>query len=221
MRNGICYNFHKDSFWMDTLRQNGKILEWDTTRGFGFLDHCGERLFLHIRDYAARHHAPRKGDVVSFLVGEDTHGRPCAQKAQTISSRSRLKARHFLALPFLLFLPSLAALKMPYDLRIIAGYAALMSIIAWRAYSNDKRRALAGEWRISESTLHFLDFIGGWPGAFLVQKHLRHKTSKVSFQFTFWFLVCLYQFVSFDYLGNWKLSETFCAAIKALANSPV
>ena len=206
---------------MNTTRQNGKILEWDSKRGFGFLDHGGTRLFLHIRDYAARHHAPRKGDVVSFMVGEDPQGRPCAQVAQTISSRSRLKATQFLALPFLLFLPSLAALKMPYDLRIIAGYAALMSIIAWRAYSHDKRRALAGAWRISESSLHFLDLMGGWPGAFLVQKHLRHKTSKASFQFTFRFIICLYQFVSFDYLNNWKLSEAFCAVIKALADSQV
>jgi len=201
---------------MDYL-QSGTIIEWDSKRGFGFLDHGGKRLFLHIRDYAARHHAPRKGDVVSFQVGEDGQGRPCAQWAQTLSSRSRLSTTHFLTLPFLLFLPTLAALKMPYDPRIIAGYAALMSIISWRAYSNDKRRALAGAWRIPETRLHLIDILGGWPGAFLVQRHLRHKTVKASFQFTFWFIVCLYQFVAFDYLQNWKLSEAFCAAIKALA----
>jgi len=196
--------------------QSGKILEWDAKRGFGFLDHSGKRLFLHIRDYAARHHAPRKGDVVAFLVGEDALGRPCAQRAQTIWSPSRLKATHFLVLPFLLFLPTLAALKMSYDPRIIAGYAVFISIIAWRAYSYDKSRALAGAWRTPESTLHFLDLIGGWPGAFLAQKHLRHKTSKASFQLTFWFIVCLYQFVSFDYLADWRASQAFWIAIEPL-----
>lgn len=196
--------------------QRGTVLEWDSRRGFGFLDHGGTRLFLHRRDCAAGHQAPIRGDVVSFRVGRDARGRPCAQQAETVSSRSRLQVSHFMALLVLLFLPTLAALKGPFDPRIVAGYAAVLSILAWSAYRSDKTRALAGAWRIPESTLHTLALLGGWPGAFLAQKHLRHKTSKASFQCRFWLVVGLYQCVAFDYLADWRFSKALGAAVKAL-----
>ena len=38
-----------------------------------------------------------------------------------------------------------------------------MSLIAFTAYSIDKARARDNGWRISEKTLHLLEFFGGWP----------------------------------------------------------
>ena len=39
--------------------------------------------------------------------------------------------------------------------------------------------------------LHLLGIIGGWPGALLAQRLLRHKNSKQSFQVVFWITVLL------------------------------
>lgn len=52
-------------------------------------------------------------------------------------------------------------------------------------------QARAGQWRISERTLHGLALAGGWPGALLAQRWLRHKTIKRSFRIQFWATVAL------------------------------
>lgn len=63
------------------------------------------------------------------------------------------------------------------------------SLLAYVAYALDKHRARRGHWRTPESTLHFLELIGGWPGAFLAQQRLRHKTVKTSYQAVYWLIV--------------------------------
>ena len=69
-----------------------------------------------------------------------------------------------------------------------AAYAA-MSLLAFLLYAADKRRATRREWRISESTLHLVELLGGWPGALVAQQLLRHKRQKRSYIFVFWLIV--------------------------------
>ena len=52
-------------------------------------------------------------------------------------------------------------------------------------YAIDKSAATRGQWRVSESTLHGLALIGGWPGALVAQRLFRHKSRKPSFQAAF------------------------------------
>ena len=73
---------------------------------------------------------------------------------------------------------------------LAAGYA-LMSLLTMGVYAYDKAAARADEWRISEETLHVLEFFCGWPGALLAQVIFRHKTKKRSFQIVFWYIVIL------------------------------
>lgn len=68
----------------------------------------------------------------------------------------------------------------------------LLSGVCLVAYGIDKRRAGAGERRISEFTLQALALFGGWPGALVGQRLFRHKTRKISFQLVFWLLVVLH-----------------------------
>jgi uncharacterized membrane protein YsdA (DUF1294 family) len=60
------------------------------------------------------------------------------------------------------------------------------SAVAFFTYAVDKAAAQGNRWRIKESTLHLLGLVGGWPGALLAQKTLRHKSKKEEFQTVFW-----------------------------------
>lgn len=101
------------------------------------------------------------------------------------------------------------------DWRILIAVFAAVSLFTFLAYRADKRRAELGEWRIPEATLHLGELFGGWPGAFLAQQKYRHKTAKVSFQFIFWTIVVLYQFVALDFLLNWQLSKSVIQFVRA------
>lgn len=43
----------------------------------------------------------------------------------------------------------------------------------------------------SESKLHLVALLGGWPGGFIARHKLRHKTIKQPFRFIFWCTVVL------------------------------
>lgn len=68
---------------------------------------------------------------------------------------------------------------------VLASYIAL-SIITFIFYAVDKSAARKSAQRISERTLHLASLLGGWPGAIIAQKTLRHKTKKQPFRIVFW-----------------------------------
>jgi uncharacterized membrane protein YsdA (DUF1294 family) len=65
----------------------------------------------------------------------------------------------------------------------------LASILTYCLYYIDKNAARKGNRRIPEVRLHQLELIGGWFGAFLGQKQLRHKSIKSSYQMVYWLIV--------------------------------
>ena len=73
----------------------------------------------------------------------------------------------------------------------LGAFYACVSIVCFAAYALDKRAARTGRRRTPERTLLLLGLIGGWPGAFLAQRTLRHKSSKTSFLIWFWLTVAL------------------------------
>jgi uncharacterized membrane protein YsdA (DUF1294 family) len=75
-------------------------------------------------------------------------------------------------------------------LGILVLYVAA-SLIAVGVYAADKSAARTGRWRTTESTLHVLALIGGWPGALIAQRVFRHKSRKPSFQIAFLVTVAL------------------------------
>lgn len=62
----------------------------------------------------------------------------------------------------------------------------IISTITFIVYALDKSAAEQHRWRIQENTLHLLSLLGGWPGALVAQRRLRHKTQKVTFQIVYW-----------------------------------
>lgn len=60
----------------------------------------------------------------------------------------------------------------------IIGWYALASVITLAAYWRDKRAARLARRRTRERTLHLLSAFGGWPGAIVAQRLLRHKNRR-------------------------------------------
>jgi uncharacterized membrane protein YsdA (DUF1294 family) len=69
----------------------------------------------------------------------------------------------------------------PARLPIFALYLFLINAATYVAFWIDKTRAQQGGYRISESTLLTLSFLGGSPAAFTARRQLRHKTLKQPF----------------------------------------
>lgn len=67
---------------------------------------------------------------------------------------------------------------------LLAWYL-LVSGWTYAIYLQDKAAAQSARWRTRETTLHFWSLMGGWPGAWLAQKFVRHKSRKPSFQIVF------------------------------------
>lgn len=58
----------------------------------------------------------------------------------------------------------------------------IINIVAFAAYGIDKRKAKKGRWRIPESTLLLLAFLGGALGALLGMRTFHHKTKHWKFK---------------------------------------
>ena len=118
--------------------------------------------------------------------------------------RGRITLANILLLAALLVLPLLALQRFSNGLLRGSIYAVVMSGITYLAYGWDKQQAREKQWRMPEAKLHIMELIGGWPGAFLAQRRLRHKCSKVSYQVVFWLIGLAYQLAAFDSLQEWK-----------------
>lgn len=74
----------------------------------------------------------------------------------------------------------------------------IFSLAAVLIYARDKLSALRGRWRVPESTLHLVEAAGGWPGAYVAQQTMRHKTIKPRYQVVYWLIVA-------GHVGFWTL----------------
>lgn len=146
---------------------------------------------------------------------KDAKGRTCATNAVHVNDGGRITALSVLSLVCLLVLPVISLQRRAVDFRWVGAYMLVVSALAYGAYAVDKRRARAKERRLPETGLHLLELLGGWPGAFLAQRRLRHKCSKGSYQVMFWLIVLAYQFAAFDSLQNWQLSRATLARLEA------
>ena len=145
------------------------------------------------------------------------------QNAQERSSgansrdRGRITLANILLLAALLVLPVVALQQFADGLLWGCIYAVVMSGFTYLAYVWDKQQAREKQWRMPEARLHFMELIGGWPGAFLAQRRLRHKCSKVSYQFVFWLIVGAYQLAAFDSLQEWKWTRAALGQMERFA----
>ena len=182
-----------------SARRYGVLTEWNDERGYGFITPSdgGPKVFLHVRSLlpSARH--PVVGEVFFYELTADDRGRPRAKEAyQTVLDEQR---RH--PFPHSLFrglarcwllavIPPLLLAARTGSLvwGLIAAFV-LNSLLTILFYREDKHLAQYKYWRIPEDTLHLWELLCGWPGALYAQHAFRHKRSKTSYMFAFWFCV--------------------------------
>ncbi len=85
----------------------------------------------------------------------------------------------------------------------LATTFAALSLATMLAYAHDKRAAQREQRRTPEATLHLFELFGGWPGALLAQRWLRHKNRKRSYQLAFWVCVLAHEALL---LAIWKMA---------------
>jgi uncharacterized membrane protein YsdA (DUF1294 family)/cold shock CspA family protein len=180
------------------MRHQGRITSWKDDQGFGFItpNGGGDRVFVHIKSFTGRQQRPVESDLVTYELRVDRDRRARAENVAFVAKRATASTATT-GIPAsgvftLLFLLSICGLTFAGRLPSAVPMSYMLaSIAAFIAYKLDKSAARSGQWRTPERTLHLLGLMGGWPGALLAQKLLRHKSSKRSFQFVFWTTVVL------------------------------
>lgn len=133
-------------------------------------------------------------------------------------NRSGVNAVSLIILIILLIVPSIAISRLTawVDWRVLLSGPIALSLVSFLLYRSDKRRAETGAWRIPESTLHLVEVLGGWPGAFLAQRIFRHKIAKASFQFIFWSVILIHELIAADALLDWRFTHPVIHHLKSI-----
>lgn len=180
------------------MQQKGRITSWNDDKGFGFITPIGstKQVFVHIKSFTNRNGRPKLNQVVTYTISKDKQGRSCAENASIPSDKSHKNTKDeksILSIIFILiFTTVLLFLVLSGRLPItVAAVYFVASVITFILYAIDKSAARNDSWRISEKTLHVLSLIGGWPGAIIAQKTLRHKSKKQSFRSVFFATVLI------------------------------
>lgn len=226
------------------MQLTGSVVFWRDDKGFGFVlcQQTQQKLFFHIRDQTGAGGRPQNGDQLHFSQAKDKRGRDIAAPwrlsnaktaAQTAAKTTAIAANishspkptdnsiHYANQLALLFriaflIAVLAALlfgRLPYVLPLLYLEA---SIFTYWLYKADKEAAIARHGnRLAEESLQLFALIGGWPGAYLAQRQLAHKRSKLSFRREFGFVI-----LGNALLVSWLLSpwgEQFLSRMALLA----
>ena len=185
------------------MRFTGTLKTWNDERGFGFVVpfEGGQEVFVHIKAFPLGTGRPTVGQVLTFEVETGSDGKKKARAVQYLvraktSPRPRVEFQarwtlpRKLAIPLFVGIYALVVWRWGFSLPVLLSYFGL-SLVAFFLYAVDKSAAKSGRWRTPENTLHFFSLAGGWPGALVAQQILRHKTSKQSFIYAFWFTVLI------------------------------
>ena len=178
------------------MRYQGRITTWKDDQGFGFITPRGggPQVFVHIKSFSRQARRPEGGEIVTYELSNDNKGRARAEYTAIVGDHAPIRKSSKigivpLALTFL-FLAFIACAVFSRKLPLLVlGIYLGASCVAFLAYWIDKSAARNDRWRTQESTLHIFGLIGGWPGALIAQRMLRHKTRKQPFQTIFWVTV--------------------------------
>lgn len=175
-------------------RYQGRITSWKDDQGFGFItpNGGGQAVFVHATAFSRRGERPAGNEIVTYNLAVGERGQPRAENVAFYRARTArpVPPGGQRGLPLVLaacFSAFLAACLLTGKLPRAAGGLYLgISVLTYIVYAWDKAAARNGAERIREDHLHLLALAGGWPGAVLAQRFLRHKSSKTAFRTVFW-----------------------------------
>ena len=104
------------------MRLQGRIIEWNDERGFGFVVQNGAsaRTFLHVSAFRKRVDRPFLGSLITYEIRQDEKGRPRAATAELVGTKTSRKSS---AGGFLSAIVGLALL-----LLLVLGYVGLVRL---------------------------------------------------------------------------------------------
>lgn len=186
-------------------RFEGILVSWNSVKGFGFIKPKlgGRDIFVHVRDLQFKGKAPLIGITIFYDIMQRSDGKYRAINAYVIGEKHNNSLIHLTLIIFnfilctIPFILSIYIIDITYYPLIIYS---LLSFVCFFIYIYDKQMAISGGWRVRESSLHWLEIFGGWPGALIAQMIIGHKTSKMVFQFIFAVIVLLHIIVWAVYL---------------------
>jgi uncharacterized membrane protein YsdA (DUF1294 family) len=162
--------------------------------------------------------------VAFFGPDPSVTNRKKGENADHQGNDGHLDTWHIIVLLILLIAPGLAIHRLSAFISLpwLLGYAASISLLTYAVYGADKDSAQeeVPGWRAPEKLLHGLEFAGGWPGAFLAQRRLRHKCSKFSYQVKFWLIVFLHVYLATDYVLGWAFARWLASLVFHRAAPP-
>lgn len=186
------------------MRYQGKIVEWNADKAFGFVlpNAGGRKIFIHLNEFPQRR-APLVGSLITFEIGLDAARRSCAVRAEFVVAPGQRRAREQLQEArtaragvslwlAVLWAAVVVALTLfgHYPSKLLLAWV-VINVLTFALYAMDKTAAENGNWRTPEARLHLFALAGGWPAAAYAQQKFRHKTTKESFRFAFWLTVVL------------------------------
>ncbi len=197
-------------------QQVGRLKAWNDERGFGFIEPArgGDDIFVHIKSFRDRSRRPVVNQILKFEIesGKDGKLRAVNVMPGSVVRQSRSRPQMTFStggLQRLVVIPIYFALCFAPPAKLFpaawSGCMLILSVISFCTYWSDKAAALNDDRRVPEAVLLLLSLFGGWPGALLAQHMLRHKTSKESFQASFWLIVILHFVILIALIAEQKL----------------
>ncbi|MDF1861428.1 MAG: hypothetical protein P1U87_14525 [Verrucomicrobiales bacterium] len=195
---------------MTTPAHDSKVITWSNHEGSGFLSFSEEEVIpVYAKDFQRFHRRPQEGDRVLHNLASGEGEWPHATDVVLLRARGLfhdLKGAWptlFLVLPILAFLIA----PLPGGFFHCVAYVFLLSAATFLLYHcHEFRRDGIGNCT-PDSALHFLELLGGWPGAILAQHQIGTEFSRKRYQFFFWIIVGIWQGISIEAIFDWSVSQ--------------
>lgn len=88
------------------------------------------------------------------------------------------------------------------NIKYIMFYLLIINLISFILFFIDKQKAKKDKWRIKESTLHIVSFMGGIIGSIAAMVLFHHKTKKLKFVIITFFALIFNAFLVYEFIIN-------------------
>ena len=197
------------------------VIEWNPENGSGYLVN-GEDVFpVRISNFVRFPRLPKKGDRVLHNVSRGDELQPVVSDARLLRAGGAFHGL-MMAWPCVMFvLPIVAFLvaPIPGSFWHMVSWVFVLSTATYLLChcAEFLQEGIAGKLR-ADSTLHFLEVLGGWPGVILAQLQQGAVMSR-RYQFFFWISVGIWQVLALEAIFEWSISQEVLGGLTPLLDT--